>query len=61
MKSQLSNKTKIIVVEIPQEEIINSSPIFLEIIATKANIKVTAKNNDKKLKIKVENKRKIQS
>ena len=58
MKSQLSNKTKIIVVEIPQE---NSSPIFLEIIATKANIKVTAKNNDKKLKIKVENKRKIQS
>ena len=57
MKSQLS-KTKIIVVEIPQE---NSSPIFLEIIATKANIKVIAKNNDKKLKIKVENKRKIQS
>ena len=35
MKSQLINKSKIIVVEIPQEEIINSSPIFLEIIATK--------------------------
>jgi len=58
MKTKPNNKTKIIVVEIPQE---NSDSIFLEIIATKANVKITAKKNEQKLKIKVENKIKIQS
>ena len=58
MKTRPNNKTKIIVVEIPQE---NSESIFLEIIVTKANTKITAKKNEQKLKIKVENKIKIES